>query len=938
MSGDSVAQVLTALSALYSTGDPKSKREASRWLENFQKQPEAWSVADYLLNSTDSNLESRLFAAQTFRQKITYDLCELDAAARNSLRASLLQLLWLSTSGPKALMIQLCLAVADLAIQLVDWKTPIQDIFGKFGETVETAPCVLEFLKVLPEEMSGNSRLPLSDKEFKDRSVTLIENNAVEVLKLLLIYMETNAGNVEIQISALRCLSSWLRTGDIDINVLSNSPLLNLAFEALLQDDLFDVAVDVVCEIIYETRDVMEYKGIIEKIYPRLTPMLGALKKAKEEEDTDMVRGFCRMYIEAGEAYVSLIAQHQESFIPILDGICECTAYSDLDIAQMTFKFWYELTNTLTTSHYEGAISSFQSYFDRLVDIIIDHLHYPEDVTEWSATERDDFRDFRHEMGDTLKDCCRILGPQKCLAKPMNRLAALLQNADQASWQQIEAPIFSLRAMGSEVPVTEGEVMPQIMEFLSKLPDHPKIRYAATLVISRYSLWTRHHPQFITYQLNFISAGFQNDEVAAASALALKHLCKDCSNLLVDYIGQLHLFYVNVIKSLPFIDAREVTEAVAHVLAVLPVAELQNALQLFCMPLAQDLHTLLSRGKSNLSQDDCVRAGDTLEEIGAFFEIIHPDIPLGQPHPCVSFFGELWPVFDLCLSSYGDESTLCEPLCKIFRSCVQSYNVHFVSMLPQLMERIITGFEQNGLSVYIWAAGRVVREYAVEGTEAVGPCFNFLERLSNAVFSKINGRKFDDIPDVIEDYFRLVTSFLDRAPTSLVQSSLLPLIFQAGLAGLSLEEEKALTAVITFYRRLFGIALSVDELVTPDTARSAAAIGQNGSRIVTLIREYGRNYVMLLFNGLIYHYHWDMIPDVASSLKSLAQLLPAESAQWIVGIMDSLPEQNLPTLEKNEFLENYMSAVQSKQWTKVRRILTDFVTAYRRKNAHRTRK
>lgn len=324
-----------------------------------------------------------------------------------------------------------------------------------------------------------------------------------------------------------------MKTGDVDIKILASTPLIDISFDGLSHEELFDVCTDVVCEILYETRDVVELKPLIEKLYPQFMPLLQQLKQSISDEDPDKVRNYCRMFIEAGEAYVPLIAQQPESFNLILEGVSVCAAYEDLDIAKMTFKFWYELTNTLTTPHYQQSIPLFQNYFDRLVDIIIVHLHYPEDFAEWTAEDRDDFRDFRHEMGDTLKDCCRILTPQKCLVKPMILLSNLLsQNNDVVSqWQKIEAPIFSLRAMGSEVPADENEVMPQIMEFLSKLPDHPKIRYAATLVISRYSFWTREHPQYITYQLNFISSGFQNQEVAAASALALKHLCKDCNDV-----------------------------------------------------------------------------------------------------------------------------------------------------------------------------------------------------------------------------------------------------------------------------------------------------------------------------------------------------------------------------------------------------------------------
>jgi transportin-3 len=219
-----------------------------------------------------------------------------------------------------------------------------------------------------------------------------------------------------------------------------------------------------------------------------------------------------------------------------MDGILKCSSYNtDLDIVQLTFKFWYELSNMLQTETFKHVIPQLEKYYDALVDIMIVHLHYPSDLDTMTAEDRDDFRDFRHQMGDTLKDCCRILTPQRCLLKPMNLLTTLL-NRNDATWQQIEAPIFSLRVMGSEVPENEDQVMPHIMEFLSKLPDHPKIRYAATLVISRYSFWTKLHPQFITYQLNFISSGFQNSEVAAASALALKNLCKDCSEVNIVYM------------------------------------------------------------------------------------------------------------------------------------------------------------------------------------------------------------------------------------------------------------------------------------------------------------------------------------------------------------------------------------------------------------------
>lgn len=383
--------------------------------------------------------------------------------------------------------------------------------------------------------------LVIQDDEYKSRGEELIDNNAKEVLNLLTMYIQSSGNDTELQERIFKCLSSWIRTGEMDIKLLSTSPLLELSFKGLESPELFDVAVDVVSEIIYETRDVNECRSIIEQIYPCFGTLLQKLAEAIEEEDEDSVRGYGRIFVEAGEAYINLIGRHPEAFGILMDGIIKVAAYNDLEIVPITFKFWYELTNLLETETFKGSIPQFLPYFDALVDIMIEHLRYPTDLDSLTAEERDDFRDFRHKMGDTLKDCCRILTPQRCLVKPMNLLTALLNNSE-ATWQQIEAPIFSLRVMGSEVPKDENEVMPHIMEFLSQLPDHPKIRYAATLVISRYSFWTESHPQFIQYQLNFISNGMQNAEVAAASALALKHLCKDCSQVIQIYVGSKKYF------------------------------------------------------------------------------------------------------------------------------------------------------------------------------------------------------------------------------------------------------------------------------------------------------------------------------------------------------------------------------------------------------------
>ena len=62
---------------------------------------------------------------------------------------------------------------------------------------------------------------------------------------------------------------------------------------------------------------------------------------------------------------------------------------------------------------------------------------------------------------------------------------------------------------GERVPLKENTILPTIMSYLVQLPEHPKIRYAATLVLGRYTEWTSKHPEFLEPQLNYITKGFE---------------------------------------------------------------------------------------------------------------------------------------------------------------------------------------------------------------------------------------------------------------------------------------------------------------------------------------------------------------------------------------------------------------------------------------------
>jgi transportin-3 len=94
--------------------------------------------------------------------QITYDLHQLPNDALPPLRDSLLSLLQIYISGPRPIRTQLCVCLASLAIQLPSWKDVIGTVGNAVGNSFEGGDCLLDFLRILPEEVTEGRKINLS--------------------------------------------------------------------------------------------------------------------------------------------------------------------------------------------------------------------------------------------------------------------------------------------------------------------------------------------------------------------------------------------------------------------------------------------------------------------------------------------------------------------------------------------------------------------------------------------------------------------------------------------------------------------------------------------------------------------------------------------------------------------------------------------------------
>ncbi|EAA58552.1 hypothetical protein AN6734.2 [Aspergillus nidulans FGSC A4] len=854
--GQAFGPVLAAVATMQGNVPRSEKAHAHEFLEKFQKSVEAWTITHEMLQSADVPVEAKLFAATTLKGKVKQ---ALDPRNRTGI-----------------------LTVPDY----VRSRSITSGVSGRSEGFGTQSPCGFWFW---PSAYT-NTTLPAAS---------------------------TNP-------RLLDCITSWMR--EIPASKIVESPLMDVIVKALDDDASFDAAVDSMCTLYRDTREVDDSLPLIQALFPRVMSLRPKIAEFAEAEDTEAFRGITRLFAEAGEAWVVLIARMPAQFRELVEAVLECCARDwERDVVSITFVFWYELKQYVTLERYAESRAVYSDVFSRLVDIMIKHLEYPRpedgesDLFGGDREQEEKFRQFRHSMGDVLKDCCVVIGVAECLSKAYQVIQQWIsQYASQSTdehvpnWQELEAPLFSLRAMGRMVDPEESAVLPQVIPLIVQIPNQEKVRFQAIMALARYTEWTAQHPETLEAQLNYVISGFQHSsiEVVQASALAFKFLGTDCQKLLGGHIAQLHSFYESVIDKLKPSSQEEVTEGVAAVVAVQPLEKIYETMKMFCDPIMARIMNLANNAKDEQGQR---AVADHLQLITIFILVVNPYVAQDQENPAVKYCGEVLPI----------TTTLV---------------MNFTSSTPILERSLASGFEVSREGCFLWATDAVVREFS-EGAEFVDPAtsravFQFYEQQATAFLRTLNDLPPENLPDVIEDFFRLSSDAVRFYPKECISSSLSVPIFSAALSSLTLQQIDPLMAVLHYYHDLFSFAFdkpAVSSFTAPD-GKAYSNPPEVQEAVKQLIASQGPVLVQRILTGMMFTFPGECFPDASSLLMSLFELMPPEAGSWVQSTLQMLPAGTMKAGEAERLLKGISDKVQSGETRKIRALLQDFTNSYRRRN------
>ncbi|CBX90696.1 hypothetical protein IAQ61_002185 [Plenodomus lingam] len=949
MAANGVQQVFDPVMAAHSTmqsgASREQKEQAHKFLEQFQKSQEAWTTTLAMLESNSADAAAKLFAATTLKGKIVYDLHQVPRTQLPELRASIMRNLATFHAGPKPIRLQLCVCLANLAIQMTEWKDVLKDVVNALGTDAATLPCVLDFLRVLPEEVTHGRKIALTEHELTMRTSELIEDNAQQALELLIRYATSSPAAAQ-NPQLLNCITSWIR--EIPLDSIINSPLLKVIMDDLSHDDPFDAAVECLSALISETRDVDETLQSIMALYPQVIALQPKLAQTAQD-DPEQFKGIARIFAEAGESWVLLIARLPTEFRALVEAILATAALDkEKDAISHTFKFWYDLKQYLTIDKYAEARMQSVDIYSKLVDIMIGHLEFPKpesgdekDLFEGDREQEEKFREFRHQMGDVLKDCCEVMGVVECLQKPYDLIQQWVQiYGAQASpnnvpeWQKLEAPLFAVRAMGRMVPPDENVMLPRLIPLIVAIPDHNKLRFQAVMALGRYTEWTAQHPETLQPQLDFIMAAFDHStkDVIRAAALSFKFFCNDCAGLLVNVVGPLQQFYEKHLNSLPMSSQEEITEGVASVVAKVPHDQLYQTLKVFLDPVMQHLVTIANQAKDEPEQK---LLADKINLLTIFFEVVRPEIPTGQEHPAVKYCQEIFPMLGNIVSHFNKSIPILERVCRCWRYMVLSYRTAMRPLLADLASKLIEGFGTSRQGCFLWATASIVREFSqgVDDVDAgmANSVYQFYEQQAKTFLRILSDLPPEELPDLIEDFFRLAADMALYFPSESIMSDLMETILSAACSSLVLLKEDPIIAVLHFLRDLLGYGRNSSPSSSFDNTRHDVP-EQLQARVKQLVLTAGPVLVQRIMTGMMYSFPEGCFADSSGVLLDLFELMPEQVAQWVAGTVSMLPPGSITPQESERFLNNIRQRIQTGDVRMIRTILQDFTTSYRRRN------
>lgn len=327
---------------------------------------------------------------------------------------------------------------------------------------------------------------------------------------------------------------------------------------------------------------------------------------------------------------------------------------------------------------------------------------------------------------------------------------------------------------------------------------------------------------------------------------------------------------------------------------------------------------------------------DHLQLITIFIQNVMPAVAPGQDNPAIKYWSEVFHILSKVLENFISFSPICERICRCWRNMVISYRTAMSPLLADMANKLATGFNVSREGCFLWVTSAILREFS-EDREHVDQAttdniYSFFEAQTTTFLRVMTELQPKELPDVIDDFFRLLIDALLYYPQKLLLSELMVPIFEAAIYALTLEQRDPLASTLHFLRDV--LSYGGDNPASSDRLPEAVAV-QLRAVVKNLVMTNGENLTKQVLAGMMITFPRDCFADGSGVLLAMFELMPTETTNWVAQTIRMLPPGTVSDVEADRLMLKIREKLQSSEaggMRNVRALLQDFTNSYRRRN------
>lgn len=905
------------------------QQEVHRWLTAAQVSPAAWSFCWQLL-SPDKSLQVQYFGASSLHVKISRYWNEVPADQYESLRQQILEHIVTATNGPKLILTRLCVALSSLALHSMPevWPNAVDSLIIMFQDdssslsSTQRCNVLLEILTVLPEEFYS---MNLSSTK---RSALRFEltQNLTKILALLTNLMSPNSPS-DVYEHALKCFASWV---DFGVPMNESETIIIQVFQSLNSPHLFDAAVDTLVKV-FSHADSHRFPYTIQKLLPLVLQLQDKLNRAVCDHDMDTCQGITQIVVAMAENHSKLILEcalsedeNKKSDIQkLISLVLTCSSIPghypvDENCSSMTFTFWYILQDNLQdleADKYQQLLPLFQPVYLSLIENLLIKVQIPTDnvYSSWSAEEKEQFRCYRQDIGDTMMYAYSILR-EPLLGYLCNALTSIVQTEKELSirWELMEAIFFLFSSVAESVDLEEGLYLPAVLELLPKIP-FTNVKFISTTLymLGSFGEWMNCHPESLGCAIPLLLEGLGNPEVATAASMALKDITRETLDHIQPYVPQILQACQAALekRNLKSKENVRIMSCIGQALSVLPYSEIMTHLTPILTPHIQELEQLSKQQPTSSVKNSILLK---INMVSWLLASLDTDRELGAakgkaesqgPKPVYVVLQQIASILQRVVSCWIADAGVVEAVCELFKRALQTLMDDFAPFSKDVAELLVQMYQTVPHVAILDLSKQLILMFHRD-SEFASVVKALLQSICNRTLELFQG-DIQQITDVVEAFMLLLSQVLKKVRHVFFEAeNNVNGLFQAGVMGMTLPENHTVKASCSFLTELIS--------QTDVQAVKEVIISQGEILLDRVMRAIGGDSPRLIMES------------VADVLFALSKHYLDQMRVWSEAFInkDGYPSERCSREDKDRFIKGILRERTSK--VKVRTLVKEF--------------